>query len=68
LLPVINAIRIAAIMVVGAFAPDLALTLFHSAVGSLLFLAVFLLYMRAVVPLVFGAAGSGPCRGRPPDA
>ena len=57
----INALRIAAIMMIGASSPALAIWLFHSIIGTVLFLAVFAGYLRMIVPW---ALGSGHAKGR----
>lgn len=49
LLFVVNVIRIASIMAVGAYSPYLALILFHEVIGTLLFFLVFFLYLKFVV-------------------
>ncbi len=58
LLPVVNAFRIAAIAVVGAHAPGLAVALLHGTGGTLLFLLLFLAYTRIIVPRVLPVPAS----------
>ncbi len=49
----INALRIASIMMVGTFAPNLAMNLFHSGVGVVLFFIFFLLFLPTMKRWVF---------------
>jgi exosortase/archaeosortase family protein len=50
LLFVLNVLRIVAIMLVGSRWPDVGVMLFHGSIGFILFLFVFALYLRFVVP------------------
>jgi exosortase/archaeosortase family protein len=56
----LNIIRIAAIMVVGSVWPGVGVMLFHGSIGFVLFLAVFALYLRLVVPWLRREAVTAP--------
>ncbi len=49
----LNALRIASIMIVGTVAPNLAMNLFHSGVGVVLFFLFFLLFLPTMKKWVF---------------
>ena len=49
---VLNILRIALIVIIGSHAPAFALSLFHSAMGMVIFLLFFVLYMSVVMPFV----------------
>lgn len=49
---ILNILRITSIVMIGAWHPTFALTLFHSAVGIVIFLIFFLAYVKVVLPMV----------------
>lgn len=52
LIVLVNILRIVLIMIVGSFAPDMGLALFHGAAGSLLLFAFCVAYLRLILPHV----------------
>jgi exosortase/archaeosortase family protein len=53
----LNAFRIASIMILGTVAPNLAMNLFHSAVGAIMFFLFFLLFLPVMKKWVFVGHG-----------
>ena len=49
---ILNILRITSIVLIGASYPTFALSLFHSAVGIVIFLVFFLVYVKVALPLV----------------
>lgn len=58
LLWLLNVLRIAAIVIIGSYHRAFALTLFHSGIGLILFLAFFLLFVKLSLPFVHSRSPS----------
>jgi len=56
---ILNVLRITLIVLIGSVYPAFALTLFHSAVGIVIFLCFFLAYVKVVLPMVVAMKNKG---------